>query len=122
MIACVLVFSAYFFVANKRQRAGKTVIEGTVRKVVEDQTIIEANMITGRFPAYILRIDLEKLDTRRNHVMDFPNQPNHCQNNRVKSTCSVFFSPMYCDLAASHYNHGFRFVTVTGYFKVVSTR
>jgi len=64
MIACVLVFSAYFFVANKRQRAGKTVIEGTVRRLFEDQTDIEANVIIGRFPTCILRIDWEKLDIR----------------------------------------------------------
>jgi len=62
MIACVLAFSAYFFVANKRQRAGKMVIEGTVRKLFDDQTNIEANAITGRFPTCILRIDFEKLD------------------------------------------------------------
>ncbi|KAE9991860.1 hypothetical protein EG327_010738 [Venturia inaequalis] len=29
MIACVLAFSGYFFIANKRQSAGKKVIEGT---------------------------------------------------------------------------------------------
>lgn len=45
MIACVLAFSGYFFVANKRQRAGKTVIEGTVRKVFDDQPNIEADMM-----------------------------------------------------------------------------
>jgi len=34
MIGCVLVFSAYFFLANKRQAAGKTIIEGTVSETV----------------------------------------------------------------------------------------
>lgn len=64
MIACVLVFSAYFFFANKRQRAGKTVIEGTVRKVFGDEADIEANLVIGWFPTYILRIDGERLDER----------------------------------------------------------
>ncbi|TLD26072.1 MFS general substrate transporter [Venturia nashicola] len=29
MIACVLAFSAYFFIANKRERTGKWILEGT---------------------------------------------------------------------------------------------
>jgi hypothetical protein len=84
MIACVLVFSAYFFFANKRQRAGKTVIEGTVRNVFEHQTNIEANVITGWFPTYLLRIDWEKLDIRGNNRNVLPNSTKSVFKNVVK--------------------------------------
>ena len=52
MIAIVLAFSVHFYSANRKQKAGKRLLERTVRW--QNSTSYGADDDTGRFPVHLL--------------------------------------------------------------------
>jgi len=67
MIVFVVLFSAYFFTANKRQARGKKLVENTV-SFLDIPKIFHADAYLGRLPVHILKDKHRCLDriTRRN--------------------------------------------------------
>jgi len=61
MIVFVVLFSAYFFTANKRQARGKKLIENTV-SFLDTRKRFHADAYPGRLPVHILKDKNRRLD------------------------------------------------------------
>lgn len=53
----ILAFSAYFFVANRRQSKGKKIIERTVSVEDYEHEVTRLKNLPGGFPVHILEVN-----------------------------------------------------------------
>lgn len=53
----ILAFSAYFFVANRRQSKGKKIIERTVSVEDYEHEVTRLKKLPGGFPVHILEVN-----------------------------------------------------------------